>query len=89
MYHIFYTQKARQDLHHLELRTAQRIIKKITFFTSQKEPLTFAKKLNDQVVGQYRFRIGDFRALFDIDKKGNIHILMILRIKHRKDIYNL
>lgn len=89
MYHVFYTKNARQDLHHLEKAVAKRIIKKIAFFSEQKNPFTSAKKLEGSMPGQYRFRIGDYRAIFDIDKKGNIYILMILRIKHRKDIYNL
>ena len=89
MYHISYTQKARQDLHNIEINDAKRIIKKIAFFNSQEDPLVFAKKLTNSAIGQYRFRIGNYRALFDIDKKGNIQILIILRIKHRKDIYNL
>ena len=28
-----------------------------------------------------------FENIFDIDKNGNITILLILRIKHRKDAY--
>jgi len=89
MHKVFYTEKARQDLRDLEIKLAQRIIKKINFFSKQPKPLNFAKKLIGTSIGQYRFRIGDYRALFDIDKKGQIQILMILRIKHRKDVYNL
>ena len=89
MYQVIYTEHARQDLKRFELKTARRIIKKIYFFSQQKTPLTFAKKLTEPSLGQYRFRIGDYRAIFDIDKKGNLQILIILKIKHRKDIYNL
>lgn len=70
-------------------RSFLRILKKIAFFASQKNPSRFAKKLKDFALGEYRFRIGDYRVLFDVDHKGNIFILMILRIKHRKDIYEL
>lgn len=89
MYKIFYTEKARHDLRECEKNTAKRIIRKIHFFSQQTSPLTFAKKLTEHALGEYRFRIGEYRALFDIDKQGNISILMILRIKHRKDVYNL
>jgi len=37
--------------------------------------------------GRFRFRIGDYRAIFAIDKSGKIQILMILNVKHRKEIY--
>ena len=89
MYQVIYTEHARQNLKHLESKISRRIIEKIQFFGQQKNPLVFAKKLKDFTLGTYRFRIGDYRALFDVDKKGNIQILMILCIKHRKDIYNL
>lgn len=89
MHHIIYTEHAAKDLRDLEKKTAQRIIGKIYFFSQQKNPIKFAKRLKNSALGQYRFRIGDYRALFDVDKKGNIQILMILRIKHRKDVYGL
>jgi mRNA interferase RelE/StbE len=34
-------------------------------------------------IGTYRFRIGDYRAIFDIDGEN----IVILRIGHRRDIY--
>lgn len=89
MYQVIYTEKAREDLRSLGLSVQQRIAKKIHFFSLQKNPLSFAKRLKYTALGQYRFRIGDYRVLFDIDNKGKINILMILRIKHRKDVYDL
>ncbi|RJP62416.1 MAG: hypothetical protein C4539_18285 [Ignavibacteriales bacterium] len=46
-------------------------------------PYQHAKKLTDPVIGEYRFRIGDHRVIFDIS--GNN--IIVLRIGHRKDIY--
>ncbi len=89
MNRVQYTEKAREDLKKLELRTAQRIIKKIHHFELQKNPLKFAKKLTKPSLGEFRFRIGAYRAIFDTNKHGQITILSILRIKHRKDIYDL
>jgi len=88
-YKVDYAMCARADLKHLDYAIAQRIIKKIAFFAAQESPLHFAKPLKNAQIGNYRFRIGDYRAIFDIDKKGRIQILMILRVKHRKDIYGL
>jgi len=88
-YVTVYTENATHDLAGLPKKIARRIVDKIDFFRTQSEPLHFAKKLTNFTPGQFRFRIGDYRAIFDVDNKGVIHILMILRIKHRKDIYNL
>ncbi len=89
MHQVTYSLNARADLRSLDYKTAQRIIKKLIFFSNQKNPLSFAKKLVNSPLGQFRFRIGDYRAVFDVMKNGEIRILFILHIKHRKDIYNL
>lgn len=87
MYKLIYTGNARQDLKNLDLQVSQKIIKKINFYIHSPNPLYFAKKLQNSPLGTYRFRIGNYRAIFDLDDKGNLKILIILRIKHRKDVY--
>ena len=37
----------------------------------------------DKKLGEYRFRIGDYRVIFDTVKES----IIILSIGHRKDIY--
>lgn len=86
-YKLRITQKAKNDLISLEKDIQKRIAKKLKFFISTDNPLEYAKKLKDARLGTYRFRIGDYRAIFDIDSEGNIIILIILRIKHRKNTY--
>ncbi len=39
--------------------------------------------MSNQKIGSYRFRVGDYRVIFDIDN-GNI---VVSRIGHRKSIY--
>ncbi|MDP2631047.1 MAG: type II toxin-antitoxin system RelE/ParE family toxin [Candidatus Uhrbacteria bacterium] len=86
-YAVHITERALYDLGRMDKNIARRIVDKLTFFESTGEPLCYAKKLNDSIYGTYRFRIGEYRAIFDIDAKGEICILMILRVKHRKDVY--
>ena len=86
-YKLLLTKKGRDDLSSIEKEYQKRIAKKLRFYLSSDNPLIHAKKLKNSRLGTYRFRIGDYRAIFDIDKKGNITILLILRIKHRKDAY--
>jgi mRNA interferase RelE/StbE len=82
-----YTKKAFSDLASLNKKDAKRILEKVSYFCGQNTPLKYAKKLKDPKYGTYRFRVGNYRVIFDIDKKGNIQILLILTIKHRKEIY--
>ncbi len=54
---------------------------KLLFYSH--DPLKYAIKLTDVKIGQYRFRIGNYRVVFDI--AGNK--IIILTIGNRKDIY--
>ena len=85
-YKLEYTKTAVQDLKRLDKKMAQRIVKKLDFFANQKDPLAFAKRLKDRKYGEYRFRIGDYRAIFDI-AEGKIKILLMLIIRHRREVY--
>jgi len=75
--------KAAKEIEKLPLQIRKRILKKLKFYSSQKNPLRFAEKLREQKFGEYRFRIGNYRVLFDVkDRK-----IIILKVGHRKDIY--
>lgn len=86
-YALMYTEVALRDLAALEKKTAKNIMKKLDFFVQTPNPLKFASPLKNYKEGEYRFRIGDYRAIFDTDNSGKIFILNILAIKHRKEAY--
>lgn len=65
----------------LDKNTQERIVQKITHYSSN--PLHFARKLQDSRIGNYRFRIGDYRVIFNIESDQ----LIVLRVGDRKDIY--
>lgn len=85
-YEVSYTKKALDDLLNLPKKIAKRILDKIAWYRDR-NPLNGAKRLTNRDFGTYRWRVGDYRILFDIDTKGEIHILMILTIKHRRHVY--
>lgn len=86
MYKVIYSENALKDLRKIERSTAQRIIKKIAFYSTQEDLKPHYKSLKG-FEGKFRFRIGNYRAIFSIGKNGQVQILKILNIKHRKDIY--
>ena len=49
--------------------------------------MRFAKALSGPLQGFSRFRIGDYRVIFEQNASGKIVIYTILRIKHRREIY--
>ncbi len=82
-----YTESARRDLLRIERKTARNIVLKIRAYAMHGNPLRFAKKLKPPFDELYRFRIGEYRAIFEVDKRREIKVLLILRIKHRRDVY--
>lgn len=86
-YVLAITSRARKDILALPKKDAERITKKLRFFVSSPNPLHHAKPLTNTAVAEYRFRVGDYRILFDIDAQGNITILTVLTVQHRKDVY--
>jgi mRNA interferase RelE/StbE len=87
MFRFEYTKNAARDLRQLDRQVSKHILKKMDFFSKQEDPMKFAKKLKDFSLGEYRFRIGDYRVLFDLDEDGSVKILMILSVKHRREAY--
>ncbi len=81
MYKIIFTESALKDINKLENHIKQQIGIKLKSYCEA--PYNFARKLSNFKIGTYRFRIGDYRVIFDVD----IQNLVILRIGHRKEIY--
>lgn len=80
-YELIYTARAVRDIENLDENVKQRIGK--TIIRYKENPLKYAEKLTDFTLGTYRFRIGDYRVIFDIEGRD----VIILRIGHRKEIY--
>ena len=81
MYRVIFTQRALKDWKNLDKEIQDRIAMKLKEFA--KKPFRYARKLIHPKIGTYRFRIGDYRVIFDIDDDN----IVILRIGHRKSIY--
>ena len=71
----------------LDRSTARRIIEKLEKYIESPDPLVQAKALAGKLQGFYRYRVGDYRIIFEVDEQGTITVLVILQIMHRKDIY--
>ena len=80
---IIFSERARKDWNRLERSVQNQLRKKIEFYLQPGEPLKFAERLQGPSLGEYRFRIGDYRIIFDFG--GNE--IFVLRVGHRKDIY--
>jgi mRNA interferase RelE/StbE len=73
---FYYTYKAARDLENLPIAIQKRIAQKMRFYAEQENPLKFAERLTEPREGEFRFRIGDYRVIFDASK-NQIIILAI------------
>jgi len=83
MYSYAFKSSAVKELKKLPKEVQKRIIKKLDYFTETDNPLVFADTLVNFDIGQYRFRVGDYRIIFDVQDE----LIIILSIGHRRDIY--
>ncbi len=83
MYTWQFSEQATKDFKKLPKEIQKRCVKKLDYFVSSEMPLQFAESLINYEIGQYRFRIGDYRVIFDVEGE----ILVILAVGHRREIY--
>lgn len=81
MFKTILTKSALKDFKKLDKNIQVAIKKKLTLY--QSNPLNYASKLTNYDIGSYRYRIGKYRAIFDLEDDK----IIILKIGHRKDIY--
>lgn len=86
MWRVEYADIAGADLLRLNKPERERILK---YFrervSSHPEPKRLAETLTGSLRGLWRFRIGDYRAICDI-QEGKL-VVLVLKIGHRGDVY--
>ncbi|HYX24661.1 MAG TPA: type II toxin-antitoxin system RelE/ParE family toxin [Thermoanaerobaculia bacterium] len=78
---VVLTRRAAKDLEELDSQTKRRILEKLQMNAAN--PLQQSVKLTASKLGTYRYRVGDYRIIFDLE--GDI--LTVLRVGHRREIY--
>ena len=82
-YGVRYTAAAKKDISRLNRVVRRRLQAKLEFFYASADPLLFAQRLTKPADAQYRWRVGDYRVLFDVSGKT----VTILRVQHRGEVY--
>ncbi|OGU35167.1 MAG: hypothetical protein A2068_01155 [Ignavibacteria bacterium GWB2_35_6b] len=80
-YKLVYTKRAVKDIINLDARIKSRIKKNLEMYS--KSPFKHSEKLTNHEIGTYRFRVGDYRTIFDLHKDK----IVVLRVGHRREIY--
>jgi len=83
LFTVLFTRSAKKDIDKLDSITKKRLKKKLEIYSQ--DPLPYSKKLVNSKVGEYRWRIGNHRVVFDLDQDKKQ--IVVLRIRHRKEVY--
>ena len=83
MYNLLFSKEAEDFLKKLDKSIRLRILKK---FDSLKENSELGKPLTVNLAGLWSLRIGDYRAIYQID--NNQLLIFIIKIGHRKNVYD-
>lgn len=81
-YVLVYTKSSAKNIQKLDEVVKKQIGRKLDSYS--KNSLKRARKMIDSKAGTYRWRFGNYRVIFDIVGKD----IVILKVSHRKDIYN-
>lgn len=82
MFQIEFTETAKDFLKKLQKKDAEIILNKI--YSIRENPYRFLKRLQGEKL--WRLRIGDYRAKVDVIV--SINKIIVIRIGHRKNIYD-
>ena len=82
-YQLVYKKPAARAIQKLPKQIQKRLKLKLEWFIAQSDPLQFAEPLTKPADAQYRFRVGSYRVLFDVEGQN----IVILHIQHRRDVY--
>tara|TARA_Y100000310_G_C20650428_1_gene799111 strand:- start:1378 stop:1635 length:258 start_codon:yes stop_codon:yes gene_type:complete len=83
MYEVTLSDQAKKDFKKLDKKLQIRIVKTLERIRIRPE-IHIKKLVGDKA---YRLRVGDYRVILDINK-GKL-IILVIRINHRRKIYNL
>ena len=86
IYHVAFSDRARKDMKKLDKTTAALILgwirKNLEGCT---DPRAHGKGLTANHSGEWRYRVGDYRLLADI--QNDTLVILMVHVGHRSDVY--
>ncbi len=83
MYEVLLEHAAERDLKRLSAEDYHRIIPHLKALAHDPRPSDCRKLSGSR--GDWRIRVGDYRAVYEIDDKARV--VRIMRVRHRREVY--
>ena len=84
MYNIRILEEASRDLARLDKSIGRRIVERIKWLSEKLNDIR-PEPLRGDLIGLYKFRIGDYRVIYQIIHEGKT--IVIHAVGHRREIY--
>lgn len=86
MYHVEFSKTALRDLKKMDRHTAALVLGWIRKnLEGCEDPRQHGKALSANLSGQWRYRVGDYRILAEIQEDRVV--ILVLAVGHRREIY--
>ena len=82
MYKVTWTQAAWAEL--ATIPNFEKLLRRVESYLAQ-SPYELGKPLTDEYKGLYRYRYGDYRIIYSIDRKNKE--IVVSRVGNRRDVY--
>jgi len=83
-YKVVYLDQVEKDLKRLDKPIARKIIERVENYLAS-DPEKLGKALTGDFQGYWRYRWSDYRVIYKISRQEVL--IVVLRIAHRKDVY--
>lgn len=83
---VIFAEKAKKEFLKLDKPVQKQIQKFIQKLMGMKNPKDTGKALTGTLSGRWRYRVGDYRLVCEIEEKRII--ITVLHIGHRKEVYD-
>lgn len=86
MWQIEYAEKAARELLKIDRQAAKRIKKYLDErIATDEDPRRFGEALAENLAGLWKYRIGDYRVIVEIQDERVV--VLVLRLGHRSKVY--
>lgn len=83
---VSFEPRAFAELSKLDRQAQRRIVRFLEErVAGEHDPRQFGKPLKGDKVGLWRYRIGDYRAVCQI--QDDLSVVLVLRVAHRREVY--
>jgi mRNA interferase RelE/StbE len=82
---ISFSETAEKQLSKLDHQVQQRIRSYLKNRIAPNNPRDFGKALRENLSGLWRYRVGDYRIIADIQDENVL--VLVVRVRHRSDVY--